>query len=130
MDLGALEAQRTAIAQQLNGLEQRRTELQVQLGFEREQLGLHIEVVDSGKEQAIGFTRPQRVLLGSAATFALALFAAGILFAAFDDRVRDRRDLRLIGMPLLGELPAPPAPESLSLKQRVDRAARTRAERL
>lgn len=128
MDLTSLEAQRTAIAQQLKGFEQRRTELQVQLGFEREQLGLHIEVVDSGKEQTMAFTRPQRVLLGSGAAFVLSLLAAGILLAAFDDRVRDRRDLRLIGMPLLGELPAPPDPQSLSLQQRVQRAARTRAE--
>lgn len=124
LELGRAEVEMAALRQQFNGLEQRRTELEVQLGYERHQLGLHIEIVDNGKEAPEGLARPIRVLLGSVIVFVMGLFGAGILIAAFDDRVRDRRDLRLIGMPLLGELPPPPDPGSQSLARRLARALR------
>ena len=124
LELGRAEVEMAALRQQFNGLEQRRTELEVQLGYERHQLGLHIEIVDNGTEAPQGMARPIKVLLGSSIVFVMAIFGAGILIAAFDDRVRDRRDLRLIGMPLLGELPPPPDPGSQSLARRLARALR------
>ncbi len=124
LELGRAEVEMAALRQQFNGLEQRRTELEVQLGYERHQLGLHIEIVDNGTEAPQGMARPIKVLLGSAIVFVMAIFGVGVLIAAFDDRVRDRRDLRLIGMPLLGELPPPPDPGSQSLARRLARALR------
>lgn len=123
LDLSSWEAQRTAMADQLRVLEQRRTDLQVQLGYERNQLGLHIEVVDNGSAQVPTMTKPMRVLLRGSMMFVVLVLAFSILLAAFDDHLRDRRDLRLIGMPLLGVVPSPPDPQSLSLAQRIKRAA-------